>query len=53
MGIIHVIVGGPSNYKGKNKQFLDDVLSMEKDTWAKQEVMFSLGKTKSNVHLGQ
>lgn len=34
--VIHVIAGDPSYYKGKNKHYSEDVLSVEKDLWAKQ-----------------
>lgn len=37
-----MIVGGPSSYKGKNKQASKDVLLVEKDTWERQEVTFNL-----------
>lgn len=42
LGIIHVIAGGLSSCKGKNKLPSEDMLLVEKDIWKKQEVTFSL-----------
>lgn len=39
--VIHVIIGGPSSCKGKNKLVSKDVLLVKKDTWEKQEVTFN------------
>lgn len=36
----HMITGGLSDSKGKNKCMTKDVLSMEKDLWTRQEVTF-------------
>lgn len=49
LGVIHVIAGGPSYCKGKNKCSSDNVLSVEKDTWAKQDVYNKLSLDKSNL----
>lgn len=40
--VIYIIAGGPNNCKGENKKGSKDVLLIEKDTLAKQEVMFGL-----------
>ncbi|XP_021621524.1 uncharacterized protein LOC110621560 [Manihot esculenta] len=38
--VIHVIVGGPNDGKGKNKRTIQDVLSIEQEIWTKQEIKF-------------
>ncbi|KAG8654251.1 hypothetical protein MANES_05G115333v8 [Manihot esculenta] len=40
VGVIHVIIGGPNDGKGKNKRVTEDVLSIEQESWTKQEIKF-------------
>lgn len=40
LGVINVIVDGLNIHKGKNNRRPEDVLSIEKDPWVKQEVTF-------------
>lgn len=38
--VINVIAGGPSCKKAKNKRTPEDMLSFEKDPWARKEMTF-------------
>lgn len=42
VGIIHVIARGSNDGKGKNKCVAENILLVEQEPWAKQEVMFGL-----------